>query len=48
VILQINSYPIAQAGQVGQVMEYLRARGPVRVYFARGDQVIYADLWGTP
>ena len=48
VIVQVNNYPIAQAEQVGQVMDYLRGRGPIRVFFARGDQVIYADLWGNP
>jgi len=47
VIVQVNNYPIAQAEQVGQVMDYLRPRGPIRVFFARGDQVMYADLWGT-
>jgi len=48
VIVQVNNYPIAQAEQVGQVMDYLRQRGPIRVFFARGDQVMYADLWGSP
>jgi serine protease Do len=47
VIIQINNYPIAQAEQVGTVMDYLRPRGPIRVFFARGDQVMYADLWGS-
>ncbi len=48
VILQINSYVIATAEQVGQVIDYLRGRSAMRFFVARGDQVIYADLWGTP
>ena len=48
VILQINNYTIARAEQVQQVVAYLQGRAAMRFYFARGDQVIYADLWGTP
>jgi serine protease Do len=48
VILQINNYTIAQAEQVQQVVGYLRGRAAMRFYFARGDQLIYADLWGSP
>jgi len=48
VILQINTYTIARAEQVQQVVAYLQVRAAMRFYFARGDQVIYADLWGTP
>jgi serine protease Do len=48
VILQINSYTIARAEQVQQVVAYLQGRGAMRFFFVRGDQVIYADLWGTP
>jgi type II secretory pathway component PulC len=47
VIVQVNNYPIAQAEQVGTVLDYLRPRGTIRVFFARGDQVMYADLWGS-
>jgi S1-C subfamily serine protease len=48
VIVQINSYPVAQAEQVQQVVQYLGGRAAMRFYFARGDQLIYADMWGTP
>jgi serine protease Do len=48
VILQINNYPIQQAEQVGQVVTYLQGKSAMRFYFARGDQLIYADLWGAP
>ena len=48
VILQVGNYVISRAEQVGESIEYLRSRGAVRVYFVRGDQLIYADLWGTP
>jgi serine protease Do len=49
VILQINTYTIARAEQVQQVVAYLQqGRAAMRFFFARGDQVIYADLWGTP
>ncbi len=48
VILQINTYVIAGAEQVGQVIDYLRGRSAMRFFIARGDQVIYADLWGSP
>ena len=34
--------------QVQQVIAYLQGRATMRFFFARGDQVIYADLWGTP
>jgi len=48
VIVQINTYPIRTAEQVGQVVGYLQGRSAMRFFFVRGDQVIYADLWGTP
>ena len=49
VILQINTYTIARAEQVQEVVAYLQqSRAAMRFFFARGDQVIYADLWGTP
>jgi S1-C subfamily serine protease len=48
VILQINNQPINAADQVGQVIEYFRGRGAMRFFIARGDQVRYADMWGTP
>jgi serine protease Do len=48
VILQINNYTIARAEQVQQVVQYLSGRAAMRFYFARGDQLIYADMWGTP
>jgi serine protease Do len=48
VIVQINNYTIAGAEQVQQVVAYLRGRSAMRFYFARGDQLIYADLWGSP
>jgi serine protease Do len=48
VILQINNYAIQSAEQVGQVVSYLQGRTTMRFFFVRGDQVIYADLWGTP
>ena len=48
VILQINNYTIARAEQVQQVVAYLTGRSAMRFYFARNDQLIYADLWGTP
>ena len=48
VILQINNYTIARAEQVQQVVSYLSGRGAMRFVFARGDQVMYADMWGTP
>jgi hypothetical protein len=48
VIVQINTYTIARAEQVQQVVGYLQGRAAMRFFFARGDQVIYADLWGTP
>jgi len=48
VIVQINNYPVAQAEQVQQIIQYLGGRAAMRFYFARGDQLIYADMWGTP
>ena len=48
VIVQINNYTVARAEQVQQVVAYLRGRATMRFYFARGDQLIYADLWGNP
>jgi len=48
VIVQINNYPVAQAEQVQQVIQYLGGRAAMRFYFARADQLIYADMWGTP
>ena len=48
VIVQINNYTIARAEEVQQVVQYLGARSAMRFYFARGDQLIYADMWGTP
>jgi serine protease Do len=48
VILRISNYTISTAEQVGQVLDFVKGRGVVRFFFVRGDQVIYADLWGTP
>jgi len=48
VIVQINNYTVARAEQVQQVVQYLGGRSAMRFYFARGDQLIYADMWGTP
>ena len=48
VIIQINNQVIATADQVGQVIDYLKNRGVMRFFIARGDGVRYADLWGTP
>jgi len=48
VILQINNYRIQRAEQVQQVVNYLSNRSAMRFYVARGDQLIYADMWGTP
>ncbi len=48
VIVQINSYTIAQAEQVQQVVSYLRGRSAMRFAVVRGDQVMYADWWGNP
>jgi serine protease Do len=48
VILQVNNYVIGTAEQVGQVVSYLRGRGPMRFYYLRGDQVRWADVWGGP
>jgi serine protease Do len=48
VILQVNNWVIATAQQFEEVMSYVRGRGAVRVFFVRGDQVMYADLWETP
>jgi serine protease Do len=48
VILQINNYTIARAEQVQQVVDYLRGRATMRFFYARGDQLGYADLWGSP
>ena len=46
VIVQINNYTIATAEQAQQVVTYLRGRSAMRFFFARGDQVTFADLWG--
>jgi serine protease Do len=48
VIVQINNYAVARAEQVQQIIQYLGGRAAMRFYFARGDQLIYADMWGTP
>ncbi len=48
VIVQINNYAIAQAEQVGQVIDYLRGKSGMRFFFVRGDQVMQADMWGAP
>jgi serine protease Do len=48
VIVQINNYTVARAEQVQQFVQYLGGRSAMRFYFARGDQLIYADMWGTP
>jgi serine protease Do len=49
VIIQINNYVIGQAEQVGQVIDYLRSKSsPMRFFVARGDQVLSADMVGTP
>jgi serine protease Do len=48
VIIQVNNYPIASADQVGEVLTWLRGKGAVRIFFTRGDQVIYADLGAAP
>jgi len=48
VIIQVNNYSIATADQVGQVFAWLRGKGGVRIFFTRGDQVIYADLGAAP
>jgi serine protease Do len=45
VILQINNVRITRADQVGEIVGYFRGKGLVRIYFVRGDQVIYADVW---
>ena len=47
VIVQINNYQIARAEQVQQVVGYLGGRTAMRFFIARGDQVVYADMWGT-
>ena len=51
VILQINNHQISSADQVGTVIDYIRRRGDprgvVRFFIARGDQVRYADMWGS-
>jgi serine protease Do len=48
VIIQINNYTISQAEQVEQVIQYLRGKSAMRFFFARGDQVVSADMWGAP
>jgi serine protease Do len=48
VIVQINDYPIQQAQQVGEVVTYLQGRRAMRFFLVRGDQVVYADMWGAP
>ena len=49
VIVQINNYVIAQAEQVGQVLDYLRSKSSgMRFFYVRGEQVMSADMWGTP
>jgi len=48
VIIQVNNYTIASADQVGQVFAWLRGKGAVRIFFARGDQVIYTDIGAAP
>ena len=36
-------------GQVGQVLEYLRSKSSgMRFFYVRGEQVMSADMWGTP
>jgi serine protease Do len=45
VILQVNNVQIVGAEQVGEAIAYFRTKGLVRLYFARGGQVIYADVW---
>jgi len=47
VILQINNFPISSAEQVNQVLSYLRGRGGARIFFERGGQVGYADVWAV-
>ena len=48
VIVQINNFAIARAEQVQQVVSYLSGRQAMRFFFARGGQLISADMWGTP
>jgi serine protease Do len=48
VILQINNYSIGDAGQVGQVIDYLRGKTGMRFFLARGDQVIATDMVAIP
>ncbi|HWO88427.1 MAG TPA: trypsin-like peptidase domain-containing protein [Gemmatimonadales bacterium] len=45
VILQINNYPISDAAQVTQVLEYLRGRGMARLYVERDGQIVVSDVW---
>jgi serine protease Do len=47
VILQVNNFPISSAEQVNQVLSYLRGRGGARIFFERGGQVGYADVWAV-
>jgi serine protease Do len=47
VVLQINNYPVSNAAQVIQVLEYLRGnRVQIRMYMERDRQLTYADFWG--
>jgi len=48
VLIQVNNYTISSADQVGQVFNWLHGKGAVRIFFARGDQVIYTDLAAAP
>jgi S1-C subfamily serine protease len=44
VIVAMNRRYIRTADDVGDVIENLRPRQPVRVYFEREQQILYTDL----
>jgi serine protease Do len=44
VIVQVNRTPVASADEVARAIDYYSGRGPVRIYFERGQQIAFTDF----